>query len=52
MLQILGDSLMIATRMDARLYRHPQTPARPPAEEPEAMSTRRKGWLRLAGYFR
>ncbi len=49
MLQILGDSLLIATRMDRVGADHRHRSARPPAKEPEAAAARRRGWLHFSG---
>ena len=49
MLQILGESMLIATRMDGFPDGRREGPARPLPREPEAPRERRRGWLHLAG---
>jgi hypothetical protein len=51
MLQIFGESMLIATRMDSHLPDYRRTPARPIRDEVEAEEprARRRGWLHIAG---
>ncbi|MDH3262865.1 MAG: hypothetical protein OEM24_02580 [Paracoccaceae bacterium] len=49
MLQILGEAMMIATRMDDGLNDHRSRPARPLPHEPAEPRERRRGWLHLSG---
>jgi hypothetical protein len=49
MLQILGQTMMIATRMDGFYDTPGQRPARPLPEEPAGTRERRRGWLRVSG---
>lgn len=49
MLQILGETLMIATRTDLRRDDHRRQPPRPLPRETEAGRAGRRGWLRIAG---
>lgn len=45
MLQIIGETMLLATRMDRRY----DTPARPPRRAPQDTETRRRAWLRISG---
>lgn len=49
MLQILGQTMMIATRMEGRYDAQDQRPARPLPQEPAGTRERRRGWLRMSG---
>ena len=49
MLQILGESFLIATRMDRRFQDRPCGQGWAPRLPEKAAGEKRRGWLRLAG---
>jgi hypothetical protein len=49
MLQILGDTMLIATRMDGYTHQRQAHAARSLPREQEEPRERRRGWFRIAG---